>query len=178
MTLKSVFHKPNLHSCNASQYIHLKKIESKLSNFFISCSSPELNKDQWNYLHQLEAIVISLFDCAKKVKENVHHIVYIADIQDNKVRIYRDAVAQHIETTCQRIMHAYPTASRTDLPPLNGDIDQLMMDALKHNHALDEEDIAEVIKTHRYIHASISKLIETYTQYTDTYALYHKKYTL
>jgi Na/Pi-cotransporter len=176
MTLKTVFHKPNLHSCNASHYIHLKKIESKLTNFFVSSNSPELTKHHWNYLHQTEAITVALFDCAKKIKENVHHIVYVTEIQNNDVRTYREAVAQHVEMTCQRILHAYPTAADADLPPLNGEIDALMMHAIQSWHSLDEEDVSEILKTHRHIHASVSKLIETYHLYTDIYHMYRKSF--
>lgn len=164
---------PGASSCNMTQYIHLKKVETHMYSFFVHVDTTEMNTKEQEYIHQLHWTMNMVLDSAKKIKENTHHIENIVEIPDKKVVKYRQILTQHIEDIAQRLSSGYANPATLELPELNGEIDDLMMQAIQHNKELHSDDIAEILKTHRHIHASITKLIEAYQQYLHARTAYH-----
>lgn len=149
-------------------------MEEKLLKFIITSHTFELNQDQSHQIHVFNDAIIQALTSCKDLKDIQHHIINLKDESINhaiiadSIHFFQDMVQKTSDSihsiNDETSNDSNIIALETTITMLHSNDDYYLENISKqrNNEDIDAVNIAEVIKTNRYVLLSCDALLKSY----------------
>ena len=163
-------------------YAELKQIEEKLLEFVIYYTKYEFSSEQANTLHLLHDAIMDAVSSCKYIKDVTHHLEEIKDNSLENVMAQSYAFFQKVIRIASENIHNFQNAApsldgrtledniHNAIQGLHSD-DDLFIGSLSANMQSEHSDsinIAEVLKSNRYIILSCESILTSYLKWSQS----------